>query len=73
MKTAHSGNEKALIILNKSLITREKFFSSDIRKLFDMDGQIMDISADHPMEFIPHNFEYILSPCEVRILYCKKG
>lgn len=73
MKTAHSGNEKALIILNKSLITQEKFFSSDIHKLFSMDGQIVDISADHPMDFIPHNFEYILSPCEVRILYCKKA
>lgn len=70
-KTAHSGREKALIILNKSLNTQERFFTSNIYKLFGMEGQIKDISVNHRMDFIPHNFEYILPPCEVRILYCK--
>jgi|GEM_PF-1969233 len=71
MKTSHNGTEKALIIINKSFTTQERFFTSDLRKLFGIEGRVSDISAANRMDFIPNNFEYLLPPCEVRILYCK--
>ena len=71
MKTSHNGTEKALIIINKSFTTQERLFTSDLRKLFGIEGRVSDISAANRMDFIPNNFEYLLPPCEVRILYCK--
>jgi starch synthase (maltosyl-transferring) len=72
MKTSHDLTEKALIILNKSSHSWERFYCSNMEKLFKFEGALKDVSIDHPMEYIPNDFEYYLPPCQMRILLCQK-
>jgi starch synthase (maltosyl-transferring) len=69
-KTSHDGTEKALIIINKSMSTQERFYCQDLKKLFNHEGIIVDISPEHHLDVIPDEFDHTLWPNQVRILYC---
>lgn len=65
-------NEFAIIIANLNFNSDEKIILNDIFYIIE-NSQIQDISPDYSEEIITKNYEKILKPGEIRILYAKKG
>ncbi|NPV01971.1 MAG: alpha-amylase [Brevinematales bacterium] len=72
LKTSQNGKEKVMIVINKDPFNRQRLFFSDLAGVIGAKpgGKIIDLSFEHPMTDVAvSQFEYMLNPSDIRILY----
>lgn len=71
-KSAVSDGSEALIILNKDIWNRQHCQIEDLHHYFQNSQEIIDISPQWPMDFLPAPFNYELLPGMARVIVAKK-
>lgn len=54
--------EESLIIINKDIYNKQHFYVDDLYKFVQSRSPFIDVSPDHPLEYIPTPFSYDLRP-----------
>ena len=61
-KASTSTQEESLLILNKDVDNKQRFYAEDLHEFVQAGGPLVDISPEFPMTYIPTPFSYDLRP-----------
>jgi starch synthase (maltosyl-transferring) len=67
-KAATRARGEALIILNKDLWQRQRFYTGNLTRYIQSPPPLKDVSSDWAMDYLPAPFEYELHPGMARVL-----
>lgn len=67
-KASARDSSQALVILNKDVWNRQAFYADNLRNLVQHATDLVDVSPQWPMEFLPAPFHYELLPGMARVL-----
>lgn len=61
-KASATTKEEVLLILNKDIHNRQEFYSENLLDLVQSGDYLIDVSPEHPIDYIPTPFHYELRP-----------
>lgn len=67
-KAASQIKQEALIVLNKDVWQRQRFYTENLNRFLQSPPPLKDVSIDWPMSFLPAPFEFELHPGMARVL-----
>jgi starch synthase (maltosyl-transferring) len=67
-KSAKRAKQQALIVLNKDVWQRQRFYTENLARYVQSQLPLKDLSVDWPMSFLPSPFEFELLPGMARVL-----
>jgi starch synthase (maltosyl-transferring) len=60
-KASTSSPEESLVILNKDIHNRQNFHAESLRDFIQSGTPLLDVSPEHPLQYVPSPFSYDLS------------
>ena len=67
------ARQEALLILNKDLENKQRFFTNNLYSHVQAQGPLTDVSPEYPLAYLPTPYEYNLRPGQGIALVTQKG
>ncbi|HDH04914.1 MAG TPA: alpha-amylase [Nitrospirae bacterium] len=71
-KASVHTQEKALLILNKDINSKQRFYADSLHKLLRLKAPLKDVSPEYRLDHIPEPFSYDLRPGQGIVLVTKR-
>ena len=71
-KASTRTDDEALIIINKDIHNRQRFYAESLNEFVLAGAPLHDVSPEYPLEFIPEPFYYELNPGQGLVYVTKR-